>query len=54
MQYPGFTVRYTTDGKEPSLKSPVYIAPIAAKGTIKLKAFNQKGRAGKTSVVTNP
>ena len=54
IQYPGFTIRYTTDGKEPSLKSPVYTAPIAAKGTIRLKAFNQKGRAGKTSVVTNP
>jgi hexosaminidase len=54
MQYPGLTIRYTTDGKEPSLKSPVYTSPIAVKGTIKLKAFNQKGRAGKTSVVTNP
>jgi hexosaminidase len=54
MQYPGFTIRYTTDGKEPSLKSPVYTSPITAKGTIKLRAFNQRGRAGKTSVVTNP
>ncbi|HEY9007462.1 MAG TPA: family 20 glycosylhydrolase [Ohtaekwangia sp.] len=54
MQYPGFTIRYTTDGKEPSLKSTIYSGPIAKKGTIHLKAFNARGRSGKTSTIVNP
>ncbi|HEY9049659.1 MAG TPA: family 20 glycosylhydrolase [Ohtaekwangia sp.] len=54
MQYPGFIVRYTTDGKEPSLKSTIYSGPIAKKGTIRMKAFNSRGRSGKTSTIVNP
>jgi hexosaminidase len=53
-QLPGFTLRYTTDGTEPTVKSPAYTAPIAVKGDIKIKAFNTRGRAGKTSTVKNP
>ncbi len=54
IQLPGFVVRYTTDGKEPTVKSAIYSGPIVKKGTVKLKAFNQKGRGGKTITITNP
>lgn len=51
MQIPGFTIRYTTDGKEPAPTSNIYNGAITAKGTIKLKAFDAKGRGGRSSVV---
>lgn len=51
LQYPGFTLRYTTDGKEPSIKSKVYVSPITEKGVIKIRAFNSKGRGGKITEV---
>jgi hexosaminidase len=54
IQLPGLTIRYTTDGKEPTVKSKVYSAPIPVKGTIKLKAFSSKGRSGKSVSITNP
>ena len=50
-QYPGLTLRYTSDGSEPDTDSPVYDSPIDASGTIKLKAFNTVGRGSRTSVV---
>lgn len=53
LQFPGFTLRYTIDGKEPSMKSPVYVSPITEKGTIKIRAFNSKGRGGKITVLVN-
>lgn len=53
MQMPGFTIRYTTDGSEPGVNSPVYSYPITEKGTIKLKSFNRQGRSGKVVTVYN-
>jgi hexosaminidase len=53
IQLPGLTIRYATDGKEPTVKSPVYTGPITAKGKIKLKAFNTKGRSSRTIAVDN-
>lgn len=45
--YPGFTIRYTTDGSEPTKDSPVYDGPIPAAGkSIKAACFNSKGRSG--------
>lgn len=53
MQLPGFTLRYTTDGKEPDTESNVYAGPIDfTKGTLKVKAFNSKGRGSRTITVT--
>lgn len=44
--YPGFTVRYTTDGSEPTDQSPVYSEPIAVTGKVlKVASFNAKGRS---------
>lgn len=52
IQLPGLVIRYTTDGSEPTLKSPVYTAPISAKGIVKLRAFDSKGRGGRTVQVS--
>lgn len=53
VQFPGMTIRYTTDGTEPTLASPVYTEPIGATGSIKLKVFNARNRAGRTVTITN-
>ncbi|RAW01627.1 family 20 glycosylhydrolase [Pseudochryseolinea flava] len=54
IQLPGLTIRYTTDGSEPTPKSKVYTGPLAAKGNVTLKAFNTKGRSGRSSTISNP
>jgi hexosaminidase len=54
IQIPGLTIRYTTDGSEPNVKSKVYVTPLNVKGTIKLKAFNSKGGSGRSVIITNP
>ncbi|MBN9297849.1 MAG: carbohydate-binding domain-containing protein [Filimonas sp.] len=51
IQLPGLTIRYTTDGSEPTVQSAIYTQPISAKGVLKFKAFNAKGRSGETAVV---
>ncbi|MDJ1506045.1 family 20 glycosylhydrolase [Xanthocytophaga agilis] len=53
VQFPEFSIHYTTDGSEPTLNSPVYSGPIKEKGTIKLKSFNLTGRGSHTVLVTN-
>lgn len=53
IQFPGLELRYTTNGKEPDLKSRIYTGPITEKGVIKVKAFNTKGRGGRTAEVKN-
>jgi hexosaminidase len=49
LQIPGFTLRYTTDGSEPTAKSPAVKGPIAAKGVIRVAAFDGRGRKGATA-----
>lgn len=51
VQLPGMVIRYTTDGKEPTAKSPVYTEPVAATGAVKLKVFDSAGRGGRTIAV---
>lgn len=51
VQLPGLVIRYTVDGKEPDAKSPVYSAPVAQKGTIRFRVFDQQGRGGRTVTV---
>ena len=47
IQYPGLTIRYTTDGTEPTATSKVYEGPVdAANGVVKFRAFDVKGRGG--------
>jgi hexosaminidase len=53
IQLPGLTIRYTSDGTEPSINSKQYVEPIADKGILKLKAFDSKGRSGRTIEIKN-
>jgi len=53
VQLPGLTIRYTTDGSEPTANSAVYSQPLPVSKRIKMKVFGANGRAGKT-VEVNP
>lgn len=53
VQLPGLTIRYTTDGSLPGLKSPVYSKPVEAKGTLQFRVFNAEGKAGRSVKVSN-
>lgn len=47
---PGLTIRYTTDGSEPTTKSALYKNPTNVSGTIKLKSFDASGRSSRSVV----
>ncbi|MEZ0485536.1 family 20 glycosylhydrolase [Fibrella aquatica] len=51
VQFPGFTIRYTTDGSEPTPSSQAYTTPLPFTSTIKLRVFNSAGRAGQTVTI---
>ncbi len=51
VEFPGLTIRYTTDGSEPDLHSQVYESPVRVQGTVKLKSYDASGRASRVSVV---
>jgi len=53
VQLPGLTIRYTTDGSEPTAGSTVYSQPLPVSKRIKMKVFSANGRAGKT-IEVNP
>lgn len=46
---PGVTIRYTTDGSEPTDQSPVYQTPIKVNSPVKLKSFSA-GKRGSSTV----
>lgn len=46
LQLPGFVLRYTTDGSEPTVTSPVMSGPVRATGTVTVAAFDGTGRRG--------
>jgi hexosaminidase len=51
IQLPGLTLRYTTDGTEPTAASRAVEGPLAATGTIRVAAFDGRGRKGATSTI---
>jgi hexosaminidase len=53
VQLPGFTIRYTSDGKEPDGKSKRYTGPITDKGLIRLAVFSPSGRRGRMVALEN-
>jgi len=55
MQFPGFTIRYTTNGNDPDAKSKVYSENVTITGdNVKFRAFDNKGNFSNVSVPANP
>lgn len=46
VQTPGLIIRYTQDGSDPDVNSPIYNDPIPKKGGEKLRVFSPKGSTG--------
>jgi hexosaminidase len=53
-ELPGFTLRYTTDGSEPTVRSALVRGPIPLRGPVRCAAFNALGRKGHTIGVRTP
>ena len=49
VEFPGLTIRFTTDGTEPTATSTPYTGVVRVTSDVKLKAFNTLGRASSTS-----
>jgi len=53
-QFPGLTIRYTTNGRDPDAKSLVYKDAVTLKGSvIKFRAFDNKGRGSNVSDIVS-
>jgi hexosaminidase len=50
IDYPGLTIRYTTDGTEPDAASQVYSGPEDVSGKVLLRSFNTRGRGSRVSM----
>lgn len=48
VQLPGFAIRYTVDGSEPTEQSTRYTEPLVAEGTVAFRVFDGDGRGGRT------
>ena len=51
-QFPGLIIRYTVNGADPDTHSPKYTTPIAAKGTVRFRAFTENGRGSRVVAVS--
>ena len=49
--YPGLTIRYTTDGNEPTIDSPIYSAPLPFAPGVRYRAFDPHGHGGRTAII---
>jgi hexosaminidase len=54
VELPGFTLRYTTDGSEPTTRSAQVRGPIPWRGTVRVAAFTTTGRKGRTAHLSAP
>ncbi|MBS1524587.1 MAG: carbohydate-binding domain-containing protein [Bacteroidetes bacterium] len=51
VQFPGLTIRYTTNGKDPDAKSPIYKDAVTGENSaIKFRAFDNKNRGSNVTV----
>lgn len=50
IDFPGLVIRYTMDGSEPDMDSPVYKRPAEVTGEISLRSFDTRGRGSRVSV----
>jgi hexosaminidase len=46
LELPGFVLRFTTDGTEPTVSSTLVLGPIRAQGPVTVAAFDSSGRRG--------
>ncbi|GAB4000700.1 family 20 glycosylhydrolase [Spirosoma daeguense] len=53
VELPGLTIRYTTNGSEPTAQSTIFTSPVKVSGTVKLKSFDAAGRSSRSAVVMN-
>lgn len=53
VETPGLQIRYTRDGTDPDINSPLYSAEFPVEGKICLKVFTPSGRSGSTIYVKN-
>jgi len=54
LEIPGFVLRYTTDGTEPTAKSPEVRGPIPLARDLRVAAFDNNGRRGQTARLAAP
>jgi hexosaminidase len=54
LEIPGFVLRYTTDGSEPTVTSPEVKGPIPPGRVVRVAAFDTTGRKGHTATLTVP
>ena len=54
LEIPGFVLRYTTDGSEPSAKSPELRGAVPPSPLLRVAAFDTNGRKGWTARLTTP
>ncbi len=54
LQIPGFALRYTTDGGEPSVRTPEVRGPIPLAPVVRVAAFDRTGRKGHTATLRTP
>lgn len=50
--FPGLTIRYTTDGSDPSQNSEIYAGPVHAEGDVRLRTFDTRGRGSRISTIS--
>lgn len=51
VDFPGLTLRYTTDGTEPNVNSSLYSEPVEISGKVMIRSFDTRGRGSRISVV---
>jgi hexosaminidase len=54
VDFPGLTIRYTTEGSETNVKSKVYEKPVQVGATVRVRGYNRVGRGGRICTVQNP
>ena len=54
LEIPGFVLRYTTDGTEPTARSLEVKGPLPASPQLRVAAFDTNGRKGATAKLTTP
>jgi hexosaminidase len=52
--FPGLTIRYSTDGSEPTVVSPVFRDAVAVSRNIRMRVFDAHGRSSRTITIASP